>query len=73
MATPAARVGSGGIYSLAIMASANETSVLWGEERTTRRCCGIAVVAVKMSANVAIRDAHVFSMIHTVSGVRCAL
>lgn len=65
---PAARVGSGGIYSLAIMASANETSVLYrrGKGRT-RRCCGIAAVAAKMSASVAVRGEHVFSMIHTVA------
>lgn len=33
---PAARVGSGGIYSLAIMAPANETSVLYREGRRGR-------------------------------------
>lgn len=64
---PPARVGSGGIYSLAIMASANETSVLYRGEGRMRRCCGIAAVAAKMSASVAVRGEHVFSMIHTVS------
>jgi len=37
------RLGSGGIYSLAIIASANETSVLSGAGRDApllRRCCG---------------------------------
>lgn len=43
--TPPARVGSGGIYSLAIMASANETSVLYKGGRKEdasllRHCCG---------------------------------
>lgn len=33
---PGVRVGSGGIYSLAIMASANETSVLYRERREGR-------------------------------------
>lgn len=36
-----ARVGGGGIYSLAIMASANETSVLYGGNASLlRHCCG---------------------------------